>query len=121
MPGVELPCSPEAFAFLCDELSRGLQRKSLTLIAKLRKAKRDAAAAGEKPGPVRTHLRNTVVVPEMVGSVIGVYNGKAFNQIEVKPDMVGHYLGEFSISYRPVQHGKPGIGSTNSSRFIPLK
>jgi small subunit ribosomal protein S15e len=62
-----------------------------------------------------------VVVPEMVGSVIGVYNGKAFNQIEVKPDMVGHYLGEFSISYRPVQHGKPGIGSTNSSRFIPLK
>ena len=57
----------------------------------------------------------------MVGSVIGVYNGKAFNQIEVKPDMVGHYLGEFSISYRPVQHGKPGIGSTNSSRFIPLK
>ena len=99
--------------------SRGLQRKSLTLIAKLRKAKRDAG--GSKPDPVRTHLRNTVVVPEMVGSIIGVYNGKAFNQIEVKPDMVGHYLGEFSISYRPVQHGKPGIGSTNSSRFIPLK
>ena len=42
-------------------------------------------------------------------------------QIEVKPDMVGHYLAEFSISYRPVKHGKPGIGATNSSRFIPLK
>jgi len=57
----------------------------------------------------------------MIGSVIGVYNGKTFNQVEVKPDMVGHYLGEFSISYKPVKHGKAGIGSTTSSRFIPLK
>lgn len=35
--------------------------------------------------------------------------------------MVGHYLAEFSISYKPVKHGKPGIGATHSSRFIPLK
>lgn len=42
-------------------------------------------------------------------------------QVEIKPDMIGHYLAEFSISYRPVKHGKPGIGATNSSRFIPLK
>ena len=100
---------------------RGLQRKSLTLIKKLRTAKRTAAANNEKPDAVRTHLRNTVIVPEMIGSVIGVYNGKTFNQVEVKPDMVGHYLGEFSISYKPVKHGKAGIGSTTSSRFIPLK
>ena len=100
---------------------RGLQRKSLTLIKKLRSAKRTAAANNEKPDAVRTHLRNTVIVPEMIGSVIGVYNGKTFNQVEVKPDMVGHYLGEFSISYKPVKHGKAGIGSTTSSRFIPLK
>ena len=100
---------------------RGLQRKSLTLIKKLRSAKRTAAANNEKPDAIRTHLRNTVIVPEMTGSVIGVYNGKTFNQVEVKPDMVGHYLGEFSISYKPVKHGKAGIGSTTSSRFIPLK
>jgi small subunit ribosomal protein S15e len=100
---------------------RGLQRKSLTLIKKLRSAKRTAAANNEKPDAIRTHLRNTVIVPEMIGSVIGVYNGKTFNQVEVKPDMVGHYLGEFSISYKPVKHGKAGIGSTTSSRFIPLK
>lgn len=100
---------------------RGLQRKSLTLIKKLRAAKRVAAANNEKPDAIRTHLRNTVIVPEMIGSVIGVYNGKTFNQVEVKPDMVGHYLGEFSISYKPVKHGKAGIGSTTSSRFIPLK
>ncbi len=38
-----------------------------------------------------------------------------------QPSMIGHYLGEFSITYKPVSHGRPGIGATNSSRFIPLK
>ncbi len=99
---------------------RGLKRKPLALIKKLRKAKKDAVS-GEKPDAVRTHLRNMIIVPEMIGSVIGVYNGKTFNQVEVKPEMVGHYLAEFSISYKPVKHGRPGIGATHSSRFIPLK
>lgn len=40
---------------------------------------------------------------------------------DVQPEMVSHYLGEFSISYKPVRHGRPGIGATHSSRFIPLK
>ncbi|CAK9271855.1 unnamed protein product [Sphagnum jensenii] len=99
---------------------RGLKRKPMALIKKLRKAKREAPA-GEKPEPVRTHLRNMIIVPEMIGSVIGVYNGKTFNQVEIKPEMIGHYLAEFSISYKPVKHGRPGIGATHSSRFIPLK
>lgn len=43
------------------------------------------------------------------------------SQVEVKPEMIGHYLGEFSLSYKPVKHGRPGIGATHSSRFIPLK
>ncbi|RAL54574.1 hypothetical protein DM860_001702 [Cuscuta australis] len=101
-------------------LGRGLTRKPLALIKKLRKAKLEARA-GEKPELVKTHLRNMIIVPEMIGSVIGVYNGKTFNQIEVKPEMIGHYLAEFSISYKPVKHGRPGIGATHSSRFIPLK
>ncbi|XP_006399428.2 40S ribosomal protein S15-2 [Eutrema salsugineum] len=101
-------------------LSRGLTRKPMALIKKLRTAKRDAPA-GEKPEAVRTHLRNMVIMPEMIGSIIGVYNGKTFNQVEIKPEMIGHYLAEFSISYKPVKHGKPGVGATNSSRFIPLK
>ena len=42
------------------------------------------ATPGEKPDPVRTHLRDMVIVPEMIGSVIGVYNGKTFNQVEIK-------------------------------------
>ncbi|XP_065863156.1 small ribosomal subunit protein uS19x [Euphorbia lathyris] len=99
---------------------RGLKRKPMALIKKLRKAKLDAAP-GEKPEPVRTHLRNMIIVPEMIGSVIGVYNGKTFNQVEIKPEMIGHYTAEFSISYKPVKHGRPGVGATHSSRFIPLK
>mmetsp|Transcript_11469 Transcript_11469/g.17462 ORF Transcript_11469/g.17462 Transcript_11469/m.17462 type:complete len:152 (-) Transcript_11469:193-648(-) len=101
-------------------MQRGLTRKPMALIKKLRKAK---AAAGplDKPEAVKTHLRNMLIVPEMIGSQVAVYNGKVFNHVEIKPEMVGHYLGEFSITYRPVRHGRPGIGSTNSSRFIPLK
>jgi small subunit ribosomal protein S15e len=89
-------------------------------MAKLRKAKTEAPP-NEKPATVKTHLCDMVVVPKMIGSVIGIYNGKIFNTVEIKPEMTGHYLGEFSISYKPVKHGRPGIGATHSSRFIPLK
>ncbi|CAF1009271.1 unnamed protein product, partial [Didymodactylos carnosus] len=86
----------------------------------LRKAKKEAPEL-EKPAAIKTHLRNMIIVPEMVGCVVGVHQGKTFNQIEIKPEMIGHYLGEFSITYKPVKHGRPGIGATHSSRFIPLK
>merc|ERR1712022_38526 len=76
---------------------------------------------GQKPECIKTHLRNMIILPEMIGSVVGVYNGKVFNQVEIKADMVAHYLGEFSITYKPVKHGTAGIGATKSSRFVPLK
>merc|ERR1712130_4996 len=97
--------------------SRGLGSKPMGLIAKLRAAKL-AAPENEKPAVVKTHLRNMIVVPEMIGSLVGVYNGKVFNTVEIKPEMVGHYLGEFSITYTPVRHGRAGNAS---SRFIPLR
>ena len=99
---------------------RGLKRKPMGLIKKLRKAKMEAVS-GEKPDVVKTHLRDMIIVPEMIGSVVGVYNGKSFTQVEIKPEMIGHYLAEFSISYKPVKHGRPGIGATASSKFVPLK
>jgi small subunit ribosomal protein S15e len=99
---------------------RGLKQKPMGLIKKLRAAKM-AVSEDEKPEVVKTHLRNMIIVPEMVGSIIGIYNGKAFNQVEIRPPMIGHYLGEFSITYKPVRHGRPGIGATASSRFVPLK
>ena len=97
--------------------SRGLSTKHTTLLKKLRKSKKDA----EKPTIIKTHLRDMPILPEMVGSVIGVYSGKVFNIVEVRPEMIGKYLGEFSISYKPTLHGRPGLGATHSSRFIPLK
>merc|ERR1712014_317827 len=102
------------------KFSRGMKRKPMALIKKLRKKKKECPV-NEKPDVVKTHLRDMIIVPEMTGSVVGVYNGKTFNQVEIKPEMIGHYLGEFSITYKPVKHGRPGIGATHSSRFIPLK
>eukprot|EP01100_Stratorugosa_tubuloviscum_P008037 TRINITY_DN333_c0_g1_i1.p1 TRINITY_DN333_c0_g1~~TRINITY_DN333_c0_g1_i1.p1 ORF type:complete len:147 (-),score=69.83 TRINITY_DN333_c0_g1_i1:116-556(-) len=101
-------------------VKHSLKRKHITLLKKLRKAKR-TAEVGEKPKVVKTHLRDAIIVPEMIGSMLGIYNGKVFNQVEVKPEMIGHQLREFAIAYKPVTHGRPGIGATHSSRFIPLK
>eukprot|EP00995_Heteronema_vittatum_P008295 NODE_3477_length_663_cov_2086.073290_g2477_i0.p1 GENE.NODE_3477_length_663_cov_2086.073290_g2477_i0~~NODE_3477_length_663_cov_2086.073290_g2477_i0.p1 ORF type:complete len:153 (-),score=60.12 NODE_3477_length_663_cov_2086.073290_g2477_i0:127-585(-) len=110
-----VPCRPRR------RMQRGLKRGPMALIKKLRKAKKECTVPGEKPAVVKTHLRGMIIVPEMIGSLVGVYNGKMFNSVEVKGEMVGHYLGEFSLTYRPVKHGRPGIGATHSSRFIPLK
>ena len=115
-----------------DELSQQLrsrQRRRLTrkmgakygrFIKKLIDVKNETAP-GEKPAPVKTHLRNCIVLPSMVQSVINVHNGKGYNSIEVKPEMIGYYLGEFAMTYKRVSHGKPGVGATHSSKFVPIK
>ena len=63
--------------------ARGLKRKPVHLMRRLRKAKKEAAPM-EKPDVVKTHLRNMIILPEMIGSMVGVYNGKTFNQVEIK-------------------------------------
>ncbi|KAK2090180.1 hypothetical protein P7K49_031436 [Saguinus oedipus] len=72
--------------------------------------------AGSGPAPA-----DAINLPEMVGSMVGVYNGKTFNQVEIKPEIIGHYLGEFSITFEPVKQRRPGTGATHSTRFIPLE
>ncbi|KAM0924617.1 hypothetical protein ACQ4PT_004590 [Festuca glaucescens] len=104
----------------CSKLHSFFRECNFEFVAQLNDLKSNAPA-GEKPEPVRTHLRNMIIMPEMIGSLVGIYNGKMFNQVEIKPEMIGHYLAEFSLSYKPVKHGRPGIGATHSSRFIPLK
>ena len=100
-------------------MSRGLKRKPMALIKRLRQAKKEAPP-GEKPRGVKTHLRNMIIVPEMIGSIVGIYNGKMFCGVEMKPEMVGMYLGEFAITYKPVRHGRPGVSAAHQTRFIPL-
>ena len=76
---------------------------------------------GEKPLPVKTHLRDLIVMPSMVLSNVNVHTGNSFAAVEVKPDMIGYYLGEFAMSYKKVSHGKPGVGATAGSKNAPLK
>lgn len=64
---------------------------------------------------IKTHLRDIVIVPHLVGYAIQVYNGKVFNEVKVSAAMIGHRLGEFSLTRGKVTHGTPGIGATKSS------
>lgn len=65
---------------------------------------------------IRTHLRDIIVVPQLVGLTISVYNGKSFHDITLTTEMIGHKLGEFSLTREKVTHGSAGIGATKSSK-----
>ncbi len=100
-------------------LQRGLTPEQRTLLEKLRKAQ-EVAKKG-KEITVKTHVRDMIILPEMVGSKIHVHSGKEFQVVTIKPEMIGHYLGEFAITNKPVRHGTPGIGASRSSMYVPLK
>ena len=82
------------------------------LMEKLRKGKRKV---------VRTHRRDMIILPEMVGKIIAVHNGKDWVEVEITPPMIGHYLGEFAPTNKVVRHSSPGKGATRSSKWLPLK
>ncbi|HUU76317.1 MAG TPA: 30S ribosomal protein S19 [Methanoregulaceae archaeon] len=93
------------------KITRGLTRGEENLISKFR--------SGETR--IRTHMRDMIVLPEMVGREVEIYNGKEFIKVEIQPEAVFHYLGEFSPTRRRVAHGSAGIGATRSSKYVPLK
>lgn len=100
-------------------LRRGLPKRHKKVLEKLRKAHK-AQKAG-KEIIVRTHCRDLPIFPEFIGLTIGVHNGQDFVPVKISPEMIGHYLGEYSITNKRVSHGSPGIGATKSSQFVPLK
>ncbi|MGQ9552071.1 MAG: 30S ribosomal protein S19 [Candidatus Bathycorpusculaceae bacterium] len=100
-------------------LHRGLTPEQRILLERIREAK-ESAEEGTKV-TVKTHVRDMLILPEMVGVTILVHNGKEFLPVEIKPEMIGHYLGEFAITNKPVRHGTPGIGASRSSMYVPLK
>jgi small subunit ribosomal protein S19 len=79
------------------------------------------ARDGKLKGQLRTHARDMIILPDMVGLTIYVHNGKDFVQVNMKPEMIGHYLGEYAITNKRVQHGTPGVGASRSSLYVPLK
>ncbi|MFH0748471.1 MAG: 30S ribosomal protein S19 [Candidatus Bathyarchaeota archaeon] len=90
---------------------------------KLREKIRKAHKESEKGGKIniKTHCRETVILPEMIGLTIHVYNGKEFIPVEITLEKLGHRLGEFAITNKKVTHGMPGIGASRSSMYVPLK
>ena len=70
---------------------------------------------------IKTHLRDMIILPGMVGLNLEIHNGKSFERIEVIPEMLGHYFGEYSFTRKRVSHGSAGVGATKSSKFVPLK
>jgi small subunit ribosomal protein S19 len=100
-------------------LRRGLTQEQIKLLESIRMAKK-AQEKGEK-FVIKTHARDAVILPEMVGLTILVHNGKEFTSVDITPEMIGHRLGEFAITNKPVKHGSPGIGASRSSMYVPLK
>jgi small subunit ribosomal protein S19 len=100
-------------------LKRGLTDEQRKLLERVRKAKREQEK--EDKMIVKTHARDAIVIPEMVGLTIRVHNGKEFVPVELKPEMIGHYLGEFAATNKQVKHGSPGIGASRSSMYVPLR
>ncbi len=100
-------------------LQRGLTPEQRILLEKMRAAQ-EAQKKGKEVS-VKTHVRDMIILPEMVGAKIGVHNGKEFVAMDIKAEMIGHYVGEFAITNKPVRHGTPGIGASRSSMYVPLK
>jgi len=98
-------------------LKRGLTKAQVKLLAKIRKLRQK----GQTNVVIKTHVRDMIILPEMVGLTIAVYNGKEYIPVKIVPEMIGHYLGEFSPTTKRVQHGEPGLKATRSSLHVALK
>ncbi|KXB02551.1 30S ribosomal protein S19 [candidate division MSBL1 archaeon SCGC-AAA261D19] len=99
-------------------IKRGLPPRQKKLLERVQKVREEG---NSESAFIRTHCRDMVVLPEMVGLKFGVYDGSDFKRIEVEPEMIGHRLGEFALTRKKVTHSTPGIGATRSSLYIPLK
>jgi len=92
---------------------RGLDEDRLTFVEAMRANGTDKA--------IRTHCRDVPILPDFVGKKVAIHNGKEFVSLDIRPEMIGHYLGEFAMTRRAVVHSGPGVGATRSSKFMPLK
>ena len=99
-------------------LQRGLTSAQRRLLEEIKDFKRGTRKEGDV---LKTHCRDMIILPEMVGLRLLVHSGKDFSAVDIKPEMVGHFLGEFVITNIKVGHGTPGIGASRSSMYVPLK
>ena len=97
-------------------LTRGITDGKRELIEEIKSAK-----AGKLKTPIKTHLRDLIILPYMVDVTVNVFSGKEFRPVVITTEMVGRYLGEYVITNKKVQHGAPGVGASRSSLYVPLK
>lgn len=102
-------------AKLMPSRSRRSVLRNFDVIEKFVKRCERKIAKGKR---IKTHNRDLIIVPKLVGLKIAVYNGKSFEDIEIIPDMIGHRLGEFAMTRQKVHHGEAGIGATKGSRAL---
>ena len=69
----------------------------------------------------KTHERDMIIIPQMLGVKMGVYNGKEWVTVEITPDKLGHRLGEFAMTRQRVKHSAPGVGASRSSKHVSIK
>ena len=81
----------------------------------------DETISGKNKKPIRTHCRDMVIIPKMLGLTIYVHNGKEFVPVNITIEKLGHRLGEFAPTRKRVKHSAPGVGATRSSAFISVK
>lgn len=108
--------SMQEFAVLLNSRERRKIKRGFTEQEK--KLLEDIKAKGKD---VKTHCRDMVIIPEMVGRLIKVYNGKEWLQVDITAEMLGHRLGEFALTRRQVKHSAPGIGATRSSASLSVR
>jgi small subunit ribosomal protein S19 len=111
----------ELAALLPARQRRSIERGLSVEQEKLLETAREIDEEESANDPIRTHLRNMIVLPEFVGLTFAVYTGQSFERVRIEPEMIGHYLGEFQLTRNSVEHGQAGIGATRSSKFVPLK
>lgn len=75
----------------------------------------------KKNKAIRTHARDLIVTPEMVGWKIFIYTGNKFVPVVVTIEMLGHKFGEFAPSRARIKHSKAGVGATKGSKHKSKK
>lgn len=102
------------------ELLPARQRRSLQRgLTEEQKKLLDKIVSGKKK--IKTHVRDMIILPQMVGSIVSVHNGKDWKTLTVEQEMIGHYLGEFALTRQQVKHSTPGVGATRGSAHQSVK
>ncbi len=70
---------------------------------------------------LKTHCRELVITPNMIGKTIGVHAGNRFDPVVVVEEMIAHRLGEFVLTRKRLTHSAPGVGATKSSSAVSVK